>query len=60
MENRDLGVRRKIDVFVQGNEHVRLTEDQKSSVPKSSVPIARFARRRYRDRETSGPLSGGT
>jgi len=29
MENRDLGVRRKINVFVRGNEHVRLSEDLK-------------------------------
>ena len=29
MENRDLGVRRKINVFVRSNEHVRLSEDLK-------------------------------
>jgi hypothetical protein len=29
MENRDLGVRRKINVFVRGNEHVQLSEDLK-------------------------------
>ncbi|MCK9458986.1 MAG: PEGA domain-containing protein [Proteobacteria bacterium] len=29
MENRDLGVRRKIEVFVRANEHVRLSENLK-------------------------------
>ena len=29
MENRDLGVRRKVDVYVRGNEHVRLNENLK-------------------------------